>query len=170
MCAVVQGMPCERDGTDGSGAGHGADRPAAPEPAVVALAEQLRPRLTRISHVMRRETNALPVTQAQSAVLGQVYKGPLRMSELARAEGVRLPSMTQIVSRMMKLGWVTRPGGVARGNEVVITAEGRAVFDEVSATRTDTLARKLAALDEDERAAVTAALPALDGLFGTPGP
>lgn len=140
------------------------------DPESAQLADELRRRLVRIGHVVRRETQPLPVTPAQSAVLGQVYDGPRRISELARAEGVSLPSMTQIVSRMMKLGWVLRPGGVARGSEVQITAEGRKVFQEVSAVRNETLARQLAGLPADQRRALQAVLPALDELFGAPGP
>ena len=134
------------------------------------LANELRRRMVRIGHVVRRETQPLPVSPTQSAVLGQVYDGPRRISELARAEGVSLPSMTQIVSRMMKLGWVSRPGGVARGSEVLITKEGRAVFEEVSVVRNATLAEKLDALSAEQLRALREALPSLDVLFGTPGP
>ena len=55
----------------------------------------------RIGVAMRREMKSAPVTVAQSAVLSALLiGGAMRVSDLARNEGVKLPTMTQIVGRM----------------------------------------------------------------------
>ncbi|MGW1159664.1 MarR family winged helix-turn-helix transcriptional regulator [Streptomyces sp. NPDC002513] len=133
------------------------------------LADQLSPRLLRVGQAMRRETETLPLTVAQGSVLNQLIVGPRKVGELARAEGVRLPSMTQIVGRMEKAGWVTRTGGAGRGNDVVITESGRALTEEVAAVRIAALASRLAELPQGEIDALRGALSALDLIFGAPG-
>lgn len=137
--------------------------------AIEELAGRLSPRLLRVGQAMRRETETLPLTVAQNSVLNQLIDGPRKVAELARAEGVRLPSMTQIVNRMEKAGWVTRTGGAGRGNDVVITESGRALAREMAAVRIAALASRLAELPQDDVDALRGALPALDLLFGAPG-
>ncbi|MFE9249139.1 MarR family winged helix-turn-helix transcriptional regulator [Streptomyces sp. NPDC007088] len=154
-----------------------ADRPAGARPLCSVegprdapadvLAGALRPRLARVSQALRREWSALPVTQTQSAVLEKLCARPRTISELARAEGVRLPSMTQTVNRMTRIGWVSRPGGAARGHRVILTEAGRAVFAEVTAAREHALAARLADLTPEQRATLAAALPVLDRLYET---
>src|SRR5689334_20439763 len=85
--------------------------PTVPPVAEAAeLALRLRPVLVRLSLVLRREQQArLSLSLAQSTVLGQLLDGrPRRMGELAATEGVRLPTMTEIVARMESQGWVRR--------------------------------------------------------------
>ncbi|MFB6675082.1 MarR family winged helix-turn-helix transcriptional regulator [Streptomyces sp. NPDC056390] len=137
--------------------------------AIEGLADRLSPRLLRVSQAMRRETESLPLTVAQSSVLNQLILGPRKIGELARAEGVRLPSMTQTVGRMEKAGWVTRSGGAGRGNDAVITELGLELAQEVDRIRAAALAARLAELSEAEVEALWASLSALDLLFGSPG-
>ena len=67
--------------------------------------------------LMRRDSQQLVVTTTQGAVLSLLRgNGPLGVGELARAEGVRPPTMTQIINRMEQLGWVARTGPAVRGS------------------------------------------------------
>lgn len=142
--------------------------PDADDHAVRLLAQQLRPRFLRIGQAMRRDTQELPVTIAQGAVLSLLRGGPLSVGELARAEGVRPPSMTQLINRMEQLGWVTRTGPAVRGSRAEITELGRAVAADVDARRVEMIAERLRSLSPTERAMLQAALPILDELFNKP--
>lgn len=136
--------------------------------AVRLLAQQLRPRFLRIGQAMRRDTQQLPVTIAQGAVLSLLRGGPRSVGELARAEGVRPPSMTQLVNRMEQLGWVTRTGPAVRGSRAEITDLGRAVAADVDARRVEMISERLRGLSPAERSALRAVLPVLDEIFGKP--
>src|ERR1700753_2578986 len=99
------------------------------------LADALRRRFLRISQVMRREGAALPMTTTQGAILNLVRIRPMTVGELAKAEGVKPPSMTQIVQRMEEAGWVTRPAGSTRGSTVEATESGLALIEQAHAQR-----------------------------------
>jgi DNA-binding MarR family transcriptional regulator len=132
------------------------------------LALRLRPVLARLSLVLRREQHArLSLSLAQSTVLGQLLDGrPRRMGELAATEGVRLPTMTEIVARMESQGWVRREMSEAdrRAVEVHLTGAGRRLADEVIASRTALVVDRLQRLSDSERASLGSALPALEKL------
>jgi DNA-binding MarR family transcriptional regulator len=121
-----------------------------------------------LGQAMRRDAETLPVSVAQSAVLARLRGGPKTVGELAAAEGVRAPSMTQIINRMEEAGWVTRSEGPIRGRAVQITKAGLAVAAEVRQERTARLARRFEGLSADDLAALAAALPVLDRMFGAP--
>lgn len=92
--------------------------------------------------------------------------GPHRLSELATAEGVTQPAMTQLVSRLEKAGLAQRCADPADGRVVVvrIAAAGRELLQARRAARAQKLYELLSALDPADRAAIIAALPALDRL------
>jgi DNA-binding MarR family transcriptional regulator len=132
------------------------------------LIEQALRRFLVLGQAMRRDAETLPVSVAQSAVLARLRNGPKTVGELAAAEGVRAPSMTQIINRMEEAGWVTRSEGPVRGRMVQITESGQAVAVAVRDERTARLAMRASGLSADELAALEAALPVLDAIFGDP--
>jgi DNA-binding MarR family transcriptional regulator len=121
-----------------------------------------------LGQAMRRDAEALPVSVAQSAVLSRLRDGPKTVGELAAAEGVRAPSMTQIINRMEEAGWVARSQGPVRGRMVRITEAGLAVAMAVREERVALLARRCEGLSDADLAALEAALPVLDRMFGDP--
>jgi len=121
-----------------------------------------------LGQAMRRDAETLPVSVAQSAVLSRLRGGPKTVGELAAAEGVRAPSMTQIINRMEQAGWVSRAAGPARGRMVQITEAGLAVAVSVRRERTARLARRCDGLSAADLAALEAVLPVLDRIFGDP--
>ncbi len=137
-------------------------------PSTEDLARELRPRLTRLSHLLRRQTTGLALSMSQTLVLGTLLDGrPHRMGELAQAEGVALPTMTEIVTRMERNGWVRRRMDVRdrRCVEVTITEAGRRLAGEVIARRIELLRDRLERLSDGERRALAGAIPALDRLL-----
>src|SRR3984957_6510973 len=117
---------------------------------------------------MRRDAETLPVSVAQSAVLSRLRGGPKTVGELASAEGVRAPSMTQIINRMEEAGWVTRSEGPVRGRRGRVTEAGQGVSAAGRGGRGGRLARRCEGLSAEDLAALEAVLPVLDRIFGDP--
>jgi DNA-binding MarR family transcriptional regulator len=92
--------------------------------------------------------------------------GPARISDLARLEGVTQPAMTGLVNRLETEGMVTRTADPtdARAALVALTDSGRAFVETRRAERSRVLAGRVERLTDAERAAILAALPALDRL------
>jgi DNA-binding MarR family transcriptional regulator len=135
---------------------------------VAELAHRLRPLVFRLYYVVRRETPQVTVSLTQGSVLTElVTGGPRRMSALAELEGVRMPSMTDIIQRLERLGLVSRAADPADGRAVLVavTAEGRRYIEELIVAREEFLRDRLMTLDARDRAAIEAALPALQRLL-----
>jgi DNA-binding MarR family transcriptional regulator len=132
------------------------------------LTDRALRRFLVLGQAMRRDAETLPVSVAQSAVLSRLRDGPKTVGELAATEGVRAPSMTQIINRMEEAGWVTRSAGPVRGRTVQITDAGVAVSVAVRKERSARLAKRLDGLSAEDLAILEAALPVLDRIFGRP--
>ncbi|WP_308286878.1 MarR family winged helix-turn-helix transcriptional regulator [Actinomadura parmotrematis] len=134
------------------------------------LAEQLNRRLRDVVLLLRRLTADQAITSQQASVLGSLEHGPARMSDLAAEHGVRLPTMTAQINRLERDGLVERgrDGSDARVVTVEITPAGRAQLVSTRDRRIAVLSGRIAALEPDQRAALIAALPALERLFASP--
>jgi DNA-binding MarR family transcriptional regulator len=136
------------------------------------LVRELRPLIFRLYYVVRRQTPQLQLTLTQGSVLaGLVRNGPTRMSALADLESVRVPSMTELVARMERLGLVCRESDPddRRAVLVHVTDEGRRFHDDLIAAREEFLRDRLDALSPTDRDAINSALPALQRLLETGG-
>ncbi|UBU09915.1 MarR family winged helix-turn-helix transcriptional regulator [Nonomuraea gerenzanensis] len=127
------------------------------------LAEQVSTVLRHLVLLLRRTVAGQPVTSQQYGVLGSLEAAPRRMTELAEEHAVQLPTMTVQINRLEDAGLVARGSDPAdaRVRTVELTAEGRARLRAVRQARIAHLTRELAALTEDERATLAAALPVL---------
>ncbi|MEV4551611.1 MarR family winged helix-turn-helix transcriptional regulator [Nonomuraea wenchangensis] len=92
--------------------------------------------------------------------------GPRRLTELAAIEGVTQPAMTQLVSRLEREAMAERLPDPDDGRVVLVavTQHGRAELARRRAVQAKRLAELLAELPEADRAAIAAALPALERL------
>jgi DNA-binding MarR family transcriptional regulator len=134
------------------------------------LAAALHPRVSYLAYLLRRAAGA-DFGVIQSAVIGQLCeRSPRRVSELARAERVRLPTMTETVNRLHGQGWVAKEPDPqdARCVLVSLTDKGRRLMTTIGARRTRYTRQLLLQLAEHEREALAAALPVLDRLLGEP--
>ena len=131
------------------------------------LINELRTRLLRVSQALRREAKLLPITSTQSAVLNLLLMGkPMRISDLARAEAVTLPTMTQVINRMEASGWVTRMSRPGTYNNLIdITDKGRDVAAQVSELRNAALRRRLKQLSPEESQMLWSLFPLIDKMF-----
>jgi DNA-binding MarR family transcriptional regulator len=96
--------------------------------------------------------------------------GPHRLSDLAAAERVTQPGMTQLVSRLERAGLARRRPDPADGRVVLVgvTGAGRDLLRRRREIRSARLVELIEALPFEDRTAVLAALPALDRLAALP--
>ncbi|MER6576650.1 MarR family transcriptional regulator [Nonomuraea sp. NPDC001023] len=127
------------------------------------MAEQVSKVLRHLVLLLRRSSAGQPVTTQQYAVLGSLEDGPRRMTELAEEHAVQLPTMTVQINRLEYAGLVARGSDPAdaRVRTVELTGEGRDRLHAVRRARIARLAQDLAALTDDERDVLAAALPVL---------
>src|SRR5918999_3886357 len=85
------------------------------------LAEDFNARLREVVLLLRRVNADQPVTGQQLSVLGSLEGGPRRMTELAEEHGVRLPTMTAQVGRLVRNGLAVR--GTNPGDARVVTVQ-----------------------------------------------
>ncbi|SHK73655.1 DNA-binding transcriptional regulator, MarR family [Pseudonocardia thermophila] len=92
-------------------------------------------------------------------------RGELPLGTLAALEGVRPPTMSRVVATLQERGLVERGNDNDRRRRTVrLTAAGAATLALARHRQTAGLARRLAALDDAQRAAVKNVLPVLEAL------
>ena len=106
--------------------------------------------LLRRLRVRDRESGIGPAQLSALSVL--VFGGPRSLGELADAEQVRPPTMSRIVSGMVRAGLVKRQATEdGRRVRLEATAKGTKVLWEGRRRRVEALAHALASLGETER-------------------
>ncbi len=102
-----------------------------------------------------------------SALLTIEAGGPIRSGDLAARENVAAPTMTRLIGILAEAGLVTRgpDPSDARGSLVTLAPAGQAALEAVRRERTSVLVARLRRLSDDQRAALAAALPALEALL-----
>lgn len=139
-------------------------RPLAARPET---APRLRTAVGRLTRRLRR-TSTGELTQTQISTLVTLQgSGPLRLNELARCEGICASTISRLVDSLEQAGGLvarTPDACDARASQVALTGEGSAVLEDLRRNGTRLIDRALRSLDESERAAVDAALPALEKL------
>ena len=137
--------------------------------AVPAIdATRLRVAIARLTRRLRRHQLA-GLTPTQLSALATVEKADaLRLGDLAAAEGIAPSTLSRLVTALEDAGYVQRHAvpGDARASTLRITRDGRAVLDRIRQQTTMVVAGMLLDLTPDQRAAIAAALPALEQLAG----
>jgi DNA-binding MarR family transcriptional regulator len=132
----------------------------------LTTANRLRPVLLRLARHLRRETHSVGVTGGQVSLLIAIKKTPgITASALAEAERVSAPAMSAHLGRLEGARLIRRERGTDRRRVgLFVTEEGDRVLRSVRKS-TAWLSSRLDRLSEHERAAVDAALPALERLL-----
>lgn len=142
-----------------------APRPAAAPEGAIDVA-RLRVAIARVSRRLRRHELA-GLTPTQLSALSTVERsGPMRLGDLAAAEGIAPSTLTRLVTALEERGYVERcpvPGD-ARASTLAIAPEGHAVLERIRQESISLLAGQLRALTPEQLAALSAALPALEQL------
>jgi DNA-binding MarR family transcriptional regulator len=137
------------------------------DPLATELATELATDIERIVGLFRSLSPASGLSMTAAATLADLERlGPQRLTLLAAREGVTQPAMTQLISRLEESGLVRREPSPDDGRVVLVavTEQGRATLAHRRSARAERLARIIAQLSPDHRAALAAALPALDAL------
>jgi DNA-binding MarR family transcriptional regulator len=137
----------------------------APDDSTAALARSLSFAIGRANRRMLAAGEGLG--QGHLNALATVFRvGPIRPGDLAQREFVSAPTMTRTLRDLVDRGLVSRTGNPndRRSILVSVTAEGEHEVLRARSARADILAGLIERLDPAERAALQAALPALEHL------
>ena len=137
---------------------------------------RLRVALARLSRRLRRHELA-GLTPTQLAALATIGKtGPMRLGDLAAAEGIAPSTLTRLVTALEEAGYVRRCADPsdARASTLTITAHGQDALERIRTETTLMLTASLELLTPEQRSTLAAALPVLEQLAeaapGAPGP
>lgn len=143
-------------------------RKASPGWTTTRLAAALHGAALHLLRRVRRVDTASGLGPARlSALSVLVFGGPLRISELARAEQVRMPTMTPIVAALEHDGLVARESDPsdARVSLVRATPRGVRLMADARGRRVAALSAELATLTAAERRTLQDAAAILQRLF-----
>src|SRR3954471_11410506 len=131
------------------------------------LAPRLRWAITRMARRLRQEAGT-DLGPSQVAALATVERhGPLSPSELAKLERIKRPTATRIVRHLEEAGLVerVRDPGDGRASILSVTPEARELLKRLRARKTAYLAKRLAAMDADDRKTLERAAELLEGIL-----
>jgi DNA-binding MarR family transcriptional regulator len=137
-----------------------------PADADVIDVTRLRVAIARLSRRLRRHELA-GLTPSQLAALSTVERsGPLRLGDLAAAEGIAPSTLTRLVTVLEDAGYVTRrpDPADARASTIAITERGHQTMERLREDGTAMLKHDLMLLSPEQRAVLAAALPSLEQL------
>ncbi|HVS60394.1 MAG TPA: MarR family transcriptional regulator [Gemmatimonadaceae bacterium] len=121
----------------------------------LALADQLHSAAIHLLRHLRKEDDASGLSAPRlSALSVVVFGGPITLGQLARAEQVKPPTMTRIVTGLEKDGLVRRKGDKRdrRLTKIYATPKGEKVLVAGRARRVELLARAVERLGATELA------------------
>ena len=127
---------------------------------------RLRVALARLSRRLRRNELA-GLTPTQLAALATIGKtGPMRLGDLAAAEGIAPSTLTRLATALEESGYVRRTADPsdARASTLTITAHGQDALERIRTENTLMLTASLKLLTPEQRSALAAALPVLEQL------
>ena len=129
-------------------------------------ATRLRVAIARLSRRLRHHQLA-GLTPTQLSALATVERsGPMRLGDVAAAEGIAPSTLTRLVTALEDRGYVERCAvpGDARASTLTITKHGREILERIRQETTAMLAESLAMLQPAQIEALAVALPALEQL------
>ena len=133
------------------------------------LATRLRLAVVRTARRLRQEAGS-ELSPSQGSALAVLERhGPLSPSELAEREGVKRPTATRVIARLVEAGYAERTTDPSdkRCALVSVSAEGRATLKRIRARKTAYLAARVHGLDADDAAALERAADILERLLET---
>lgn len=116
------------------------------------VAVNLRPLFNRLILLYYRQNSASDLSTAQVSILTVLgTSGAMRVSDIAKAEAIRMPTASNAVHQLEADGMVQRERDPAdrRGVQVALTAKGRKALDKVNDQRNKEFADFLRTLGDD---------------------
>jgi DNA-binding MarR family transcriptional regulator len=128
---------------------------------------RLRAVIGRLGRRLRSTVAGSNLTPTQTSVLFTIVRmGPLGLSEVAEIESVNPTMLSRITAQLCDAGLIHREAdpGDRRAALVHATKAGRRMRERIHRERTAALSAHVEELDEQEQAALWAALPVLEAL------
>ncbi|HJW01297.1 MAG TPA: MarR family transcriptional regulator [Arthrobacter sp.] len=137
--------------------------------ALQDLASDFREALRHSVYLVRRLDSDGELSAAQLSTLKMLLNDGVRVGEIARNLGVRVPSATEQIIKLEKAGLARREPDPkdSRAVRVVLTADGRTAVAAANKSRNAVMAGILSTLSDADRAALAAALPVIDKINAT---
>ena len=135
--------------------------------ADLELADALHSAAIHLLRRLRREDVATGLSPARlSALSVVVFGGPLRISDLARAEQVKVPTITPTVVALENDGLITREADPTDARAAILrpTARGQQLMAEGRARRVASLAAELRRVPAPDRRLLSRAAALIEGL------
>ncbi len=135
-----------------------------------ALADQLHSAAIHLLRTLRKEDDASGLSAPRlSALSVVVFGGPLTLGQLARAEQVRPPTMTRIVTGLESEGLVKRVGDPRdhRLTKIQATSKGQRVLAAGRARRVKVLMEAVNGLEPGELAELARAIQLITEVIAT---
>lgn len=129
------------------------------------IAKELRLPLTRLYLLYFRQTENSHISMAQLSILMILEEnGPMRISQIAATETIRMPTASNAVNQLETMELVTRVRDTSdrRGVSVTLTDKGREELRRLSEERAEQLASMLNSLSDEELKEVAEATPVIE--------
>lgn len=140
-----------------------------PAGAATELAADVHKVAIRVLRLLRTEDTALGLTAPKlSALSVLVFRGPLTIGELARAEQVTPATISRLVTELEARGLATRSADPSDGRvrRVTATPAGVALLHEGRGRRVARLAEAVEPISAGERATLREAVELLERIVG----
>ncbi|GIU56379.1 MarR family winged helix-turn-helix transcriptional regulator [Arthrobacter sp. NicSoilC12] len=144
------------------------------DPGLLALAEDFREALRHSIYLVRRLDADGELSAAQLSMLKMLLDagpaaGGVRVGEIARNLGVKVPSATEQIIKLERAGLARREPDPddSRAVRVTLTDAGLAAVASANERRNTVMAGVLSSLSGEDRAALAAALPVIGRINAT---
>ncbi|MFW0774000.1 MarR family winged helix-turn-helix transcriptional regulator [Paenarthrobacter nitroguajacolicus] len=133
------------------------------DPRLLGLAQEFRESLRLGVYMFRRLDPEGDLTAAQLSLLSMISDGGLRVGDIAKNLGIKVPSATEQIIKLERTGLVTRQPDPddSRAVQVAITQAGTAAVEFANQRRNAMVAELLQQLSSDEIEHLAAALPVI---------
>ena len=133
------------------------------DPRLLELAQDFREALRLGVYMFRRLDPDGELTAAQLSLLSMISDGGLRVGDIARNLGIKVPSATEQIIKLERAGLVTRQSDPddSRAVQVVTTQAGLAAVESANHRRNAMVAELLHGLSREEVESLAAALPVI---------
>jgi DNA-binding MarR family transcriptional regulator len=142
-----------------------------PRPDREKLIERFHHLAIRMLRSLRQVDETAGFSGPRASVLAVlVFRGPMSLSELARAEGVKAPTMSRLVKAIAEEGLVRVRGAESDQRRLTIepTARGRRLMLAGRARRLEALAEAFVSAGPDELLALSAVVTMMERAFAHP--
>ncbi|BCW64886.1 MarR family transcriptional regulator [Arthrobacter sp. TS-15] len=133
------------------------------DPRLLDLAQDFRESLRLGVYMFRRLDPEGELTAAQLSLLSMISEGGLRVGDIAKNLGIKVPSATEQIIKLERASLVTRQPDPddSRAVQVVITQAGTAAVESANQRRNAMVAELLQGLSNQEIEQLASALPVI---------